>query len=385
MIKVLLCEASGRQVLPMVKAFHKLGCEVTTVQGRKTDLGAISRYVDKKYVVKNVDEDSETATKFYYDLIKKGTYDLVVPLSDFSAGIVAKFKKDIESQTKTKIATNEFNIFMNAFDKLSTMKICMENGIGCPFTLKDVNSIDDVPENISYPLIMKPRSSCGSIGLHIAENRDKLQKYIEHSNDENGGNLIQEFIPQTGRQYNAHFFIDGQGNVKTALLAEKCRWFPTDGGASTLCRTVHRDDIVDMCKKMLNIMGWQGYCDIDLIEDPRDGSIRVIEINARISANIKLCFVSGVNIAEQLLALYLGREVPDYKNYPDDIRLRCIHTDLLWFLKSNKRFNAEPSWFSMKNTYDQIFYITNPVPFIVFSFGSLFKYSKEMNKRKRTL
>ena len=382
--KILLCESSSRQVLPMAKAFAKLGFDVVTVQGKRSDLGAITRYASKKIVVQGVDDDYDTAYSFYKSILEQGEYDLAVPLSDFSAGILAGLKKEIEEKTKTKIATNDEYIFSLASDKLNTMKVCMENGIPCPHTFDEISSYNDIPESVSYPLLIKPRISCGSIGLHIADNRDELKKYIEKSkNEANGEILVQEFIPQTGKQYNGHFFIDENGEAKMALISQKCRWFPLDGGAATMCVTLHHEHIQNMCLRLLNIIGWRGYCDIDMMEDPRDGSIRIIEINARISANVKLCFAAGIDVARLLAELYLGNGVSNCLEYPDNICLRCIHTDLLWFIKSPERFSSKPSWFKIKNTKDQIFSFTDPVPFITFSVSSLFKYKKEMKKRER--
>ena len=195
--------------------------------------------------------------------------------------------------------------------------------------------------------------------------------------------LVQEFIPQSGKQYNAHFLLDTNHEVKTAILAEKCRWFPIDGGASTFCRTIHNNAILKPCEKLLKIIGWVGYCDIDLMEDPRDGSVRIIEINARISANVQLCFDAGVDIAKQLLQLYSGEEVAECLDYKDDVRLRCILTDFLWLLKSPNRFKSDPSWFSLKRTYDQIGAWDDIKPFIYFCLEAPFKYRREMKKRKR--
>ena len=381
---VLLPEASGRQVLPLAKALTKLGCYVITVQEHKADLGNVTRYANEKYVVPKVDSDEKVANRFYLDLLKRKRIDLVIPLSDFSAGIFAKMKESVESSSNTKVATNEYSVFIKAFDKLNTMKICMNNDIPCPVTLDAVYSIDDVPLDVKYPVLLKPRSSCGSIGLHIANDRSTLEKYINQVHAEELGDvLVQEFIPQNGRQYNAHFVMDKNSKVKAAVLAEKCRWFPIDGGASTLCRTVHNKAILTTCEKLLKIIGWIGYCDIDLMEDPRDGSVKIIEINARISANVKICNSAGVNIVEQLLQLYKGKSVNAYLKYKDDIRMRCIHTDLLWFIKSPKRFNSDPSWFSFKRTTDQIWVWDDPFPFLTFSIQALCKYKREMKKRER--
>ena len=383
-LKVLLPESSGRQVLPMAKALKKLGCKVTTVQGKKSDLGYSTRYADNKIVLADVDESLSVAEPFYLDLVEKEQFDVIIPLSDFSAGIFAKAKAGIESKNGSYVATNDYPVFMQAFDKLNTMKICMANNIPCPYTLDAVASIDDVPENVTYPVLLKPRSSCGSIGLHIAQNRESLFEYIEQVHQENLGEvLVQEFIPQTGKQYNAHFVLDKDHNVKTAILTEKCRWFPLDGGASTCCKTIHNEQVLETCSKMLKIMGWVGYCDIDLMEDPRDGVVKVIEINARISANVKLCYAVGIDITKQILELALNKDVTDYKRYKDDVCMRCLHTDLLWFLKSPNRFRTTPNWFSIARTTDQIFDLLDPKPFITFSIQAVLKYKREMKKRAR--
>lgn len=377
---VLLMEASSRQVLPMARAFKKIGYDVTTVCEHKSDLGNVTRFKDRCIVVNNIDLDMHIAEITYNKIVKENKYDIVLPLSDFSAEIAAKYKVDWE-KLGCYVAVNNFDVFMIAYDKLNTMRVCMENNIPCPKTIlaKDIKDIDF--GTINYPVVIKPRSSCGSVGFHIIVDEYNLKKHINDTL--NGPQLIQEFIPQNGRQYNAHFFLDNSHNVKTAVCTEKCRWFPLDGGASTLCRTVKNDYILTICEKLLKKINWVGYCDIDLMEDPRDGSIRIIEINARISANVKICYSVGANIAEQIIALSENRDVNKYLNYTNDQRLRCIHTDLLWFIKSSNRLKSKPSWFSVSRTTDQIFSIDDILPFISFSIISILKYRREMEKRKR--
>lgn len=169
----------------------------------------------------------------------------------------------------------------------------MDDDIPCPYTIPTEKKEDIDFSKIIYLMVIKLRSACGAIGFHIVEN--ELKEHLKKSSHR--PLLIQEFIPQTGRQFNAHFFMDADHNVKTAICTQKCRWFPIDGGASTLCMTVNNEYILSICEKLLKIINWVGYCDIDLMEDPRDGSIRIIEINARISTNVKICFCAGANIA----------------------------------------------------------------------------------------
>lgn len=378
--KVLLMEASSRQVLPMARAFYKKGYEVSVVCGNKFDLGSVTRFKNNCYVIEHVDDDIEIANKFYNELIADKKYNIIVPLSDFSAHIAA-INKTRWTGFGCYVAVNDKEVFNLAYDKLKTMCVCMENGIPCPKTII-FDNVDDIKfEILKYPVVIKPRSSCGSIGFHIVSDKESLKKLLTDSS--HGPLLVQEFVPQNGRQYNAHFVLDNEHNVKTAVCTEKCRWFPLDGGASTLCRTIDNKYILDICEKLLRKIRWIGYCDIDLMEDPRDGSIRVIEINARISANVKICFAVGADVAQQIIELSEQKEVTKFSIGKKEKRLRCIHTDFLWFLKSSKRMKAAPSWFNFANTTDQIFSIDDMMPFIVFSFMSLFKYRREMKKRER--
>lgn len=378
---VLLLEAFSRQVLPIAMGFAKLGWQVITLNSARLDLGNATRYANQKMIVDGAllaTEDGLLST--IEALLDREPVDMIVPLSDFSANVLSRYKERL--QKKTLVAVNDRSVFDTAYDKLQTMALCMEHGIPCPKTLLAPKTIADI-EQLGYPLVVKPRSACGSIGFHVLNDRSALLDFMKTQPDPFTPMLYQQYIPQTGKQFNVHMFLDANRQVKTLITAEKARWFPIDGGASTLCRTIDRPDIAETCKKLLQLMNWVGYCDVDLIQDPRDKIPKVIEINARISANVKLCYTCGVDIARQLSACYQGQDVPAYTTFMMDQRLRCMHTDLLWFIKSPQRFHSTPSWFDFRRTKDQIFSLADPLPFFTFSVQSVTKYRQAMKLRKR--
>jgi predicted ATP-grasp superfamily ATP-dependent carboligase len=97
-----------------------------------------------------------------------------------------------------------------------------------------------------------------------------------------------------------------------------------------MCRTIKDEQMQNCCEKLLKIIGWRSYCDVDLIKDPRDKIPKVLEVNGRASANIKICNLSGINIAEQMLQLAYAQPIAPLMPKKYDIRMRCLHTDLLW-------------------------------------------------------
>ena len=87
-------EASSRQVLPMARAFYAKGYDITTVCEHKSDLGNVTRFKHRCYVVKNIDSDYKTAERVYDEIVTQNEFDIIVPLSDFSAEIATNHKND---------------------------------------------------------------------------------------------------------------------------------------------------------------------------------------------------------------------------------------------------------------------------------------------------
>lgn len=380
-IRVLLVDGGDRQTLPLAKVYKKMKLHVTTLNSSKLDNGYSSRYPDRKIVVPHIKEDKKAHIIEIKKLLETGKYDVAVTTSDDTAEGLSLMKDDLKG--KVKIAVVDPELFYMAYDKNNTMRICMEHNIPCPKTYFDKKSIDElIKEKPIYPLVVKPCKSFGAIGFHKIENEEEL---VEVCGNIKGGlhnYVIQEYIPQTDIQYECAMFLDQNNMVKTACVFSKNRWFPVNGGSSTCNVTVDRPDIVESCTKLLQLIGWRGAADIDLIQDPRDGTAKIMEINPRISGSVKVVLKSGVNIAKQIIQLALDKEVSLYSDYRKDVRMRCTHTDLLWFINSSNRFCTTPSWFSWKHTCDQIFDLTDPLPYITFSIEAILKYKKEMKKRK---
>lgn len=380
-IRVLVLEGYARQSLPLITAFKKLGCEVAALCSSKLDVAYVSRYTDHKILGMCDRNKIEETTEQVRELLKTGDYDVVVPTVDFSASLLSKNKAEFSQYAK--VASNDWNVYQIAGDKESTMRVCMENLIPCPVTVLKAQTLEDVIRtNLKYPIVMKPRVGYGAIGFKKIDSIEELRTVFAEKKEPVGNYVFQEYIPQTDLQYECAMFIDDNNEVKTSLVFSKNRWFPVSGGSSTLNITVDRPDIVESCSKLLKTIHWRGAADIDLIQDPRDGKAKIMEINPRVSGSVKIAFVSGVDQARQMLELAYGEPVTQYKDYKIGQRLRCSQTDVLWFIKSPNRFKSKPSWFSIKNTADHTFSWDDPLPWLAFSFQGFARLGKEMEKRR---
>lgn len=381
--KILIIDGYARQTLPMAKAFKKLGCYVTILCFSKLDIGYATKYANKKILFGVKKEDYDSQFNVVKEILQNDKYDLVVPMTDYSATYLSKNKQELTKYAY--IAVNDFDVFKLAIDKSETMKICAEKGLLAPKTLFSKNPLEDIENSsLQYPLVVKPKTACGSIGFNIVKDYEHLKKVVLSYPQENGEYFIQEYIPQgENSQFGAEVYRDKNGKFSSLLINEKPRWYPIDGGSPTINITVHNDELVNLSKSLLEEMNWHGYANIDFVIDERDGKPKILEVNGRISAAVKINYVAGYNIAKLLLEDAFEEETTIYGDYKDGLSVSCCLTEFLWFLKSKKRFKSKPNILFKRRNKDVIFSFSDPKPFFVFCIQSLKNYKTAMNKRKR--
>lgn len=382
-ISVFIFGASGRQALPVCKGFYQLKCKLTIYCKSKLDTGYLTRY--KTDCILYEPRTSDGLDFFEYGLkrIKAGQYDLVVPLGDAVATFLSQHKAEIPE--KTKVAVNDWETFQYAIDKARTMKVCGELGVPAPKTVFGDDLVEQIAQtDFTYPVVVKPRTGLGSIGFNIIGSKEKLLEYLQEYDGANGPLLVQEYVKQGKQpQYRADLFRTKSGAFKAAIAGKVTRWYPLDGGSGVFVVSIHDDEIIENCKRLLDAIGWIGYANIDMVYDEEAGKAKILEINGRTGASIKIDYLSGVNVSQLILENELGYPVTDMTEYQDGKMITCLLPDLLWFLKSPDRFKTKPSWFRRWGVKDVIFSWSDPKPSIGFLIESIKGYRSAMKMRQR--
>lgn len=380
-ISVFIFGADGRQTLPVCKGFYTIGCTVVCYCESKIDTGKLTRYRSKAIIYNEIKKQNEDFCSCGSRLIKENHFDLVVPLGDEIAKYLSRNKPELSRYSR--IAVNDWDIFQYAIDKLKTMHICQELGIPSPKTIESENPIDEI-NSINFPVVVKPRTGIGSIGFQIIKDKEQLISYWNNYDNANGALLIQEYVEQGNNpQLRADFYRDRDGVFRLAMVGKVTRWFPIDGGSGIFVYTIHDDTIIENCKKLLDAIQWKGYANIDLVMDEKTKEAKILEINGRTGASIKIDYIAGANVSRLILEDELGFPVTDMLQYEDNHKMSCFLPDVLWLIKSKNRFTTEPSWFDRKGVYDAIFSWDDPLPSLGFILHSIQSFTTGMKKRKR--
>lgn len=375
--RVLILEGYCKQSLPFIRGFKKLGCIVTVLCGSKLDCAYASRLPDYKIIGTCDPKLPKESEQYIVNLIKTGNFDLVYPVFDFSARVLAHNKNDLSKYAI--IYANDKDIFDAANDKNEVMRMCMKKGIPCPITIFDAKSIIDVEKsNIHFPVIIKPRSMYGARGFHMFSSLDEMSKYVSNKGIDLSGYVVQEYIPDGSRLIGANIFVDRFGDIKSSYLYASEHVYPEIGGTSTLNAIIIRNEIREYCDRLVRLMNLRGVVGVDLMIDKRDNIGKVIEINVRPVHGISVGFFFGVDNAQQVMEDAFGLPVTPMEINRTDTAVRILQTDILWFLSSPDRFRRSPKRLGYKHVKEQMFFWDDPLPWFAFLLDGMKNYRRKM-------
>lgn len=358
----------------MMKALRAGGHEITVACESRLSMGALSWRPHHRIVLPSAEHAPDAFITALLEELEKRAYDLVVPLFDLCADLVSRNKVALEAHAKVAIV--DFEVFQRARDKARTMDLCQRSGVPCPETwFPEEETAASIAARNRFPVMVKPRVAHGAAGIVRVDRAEDLEPCLAKATARFGPCLVQEFIPQTDMQYKAEFFRDDRGEIHAGVVFNKLRYFPLTGGTSAINQTVDRPDILESGRRLLEAMEWVGYADLDLIQDPRDGLAKVMEVNPRVTGSVKIAFEAGVDFADLMTRFYGGEELRSYPDYEMGVTMRYVPLDLLWFLYSPDRFRAKPSWFRFfgRGLCYQVLSATDPGPFLSLGLGGIRK------------
>ena len=380
MERVLILDCGAPQILAMAECLRKSGYQVDALCCSKGNYGYHSKLIENKFVCP-VEHDKNYA--FYVlDFLKHHHYDLIIPTSDLNAEFCSFYKGEIEKYTKVLIPEKE--IFKKAYDKNNLMTLCKEKSYPHPVTidLKNWDCVNaDKLVDFPYPGLLKPNLTSGGRGMTLVNNLEELKNVYPSINLQYGDCHLQQFIMPGGRQIKVEIMTDSYGKLAYSSVIWKQRFYPINGGSSCCNITIEEPEIVEICGKILQDIGWIGFADFDIIEDPKTKQLLIMDINPRTPACVRSAYKSGMDFATMIADATLGIPLRNYVYKPGK-RLRHLGFEILWFIKSPDRFKADPSWFKFfgKDTYYQDWIKGD---FWAFFWGSWNNLKKQLNPEFR--
>ena len=380
-VRVLVTDGGARQTLTILHNLKELGCYVGVLCTHKLDVCYVSKLPDQKILDKRASASNKDYISFLVEVIQKGAFDVLLPVAEMNTNVITYNEDYLKKYVKLACAPRK--AYINAFDKQRTLELAMQNNILVPYTRKIGQTVEDYIDTADFPIIIKPRNGVGSIGFHKFERKNDFWPYVIEKKLNLDDYVLQEFVPHKKR-YGVVLFVDQNKNVCMAYTNEILRWYPIDAGSASLICSIDYPELIGDSAKLLKAMNWQGVAALSFMEDINTNEAKLLEINGRIPASIRLSCQCGFNVGKLLIEMAYEEKV---ERYPYNTKFgqltRHFHAEVPWFIHSPDRFKCEPSWFSWKNTKDVVFWKDDLKPWIAYTVQKLVDYRKFLEKRRR--
>ena len=362
---VLVTDVHRKAGAIVIQTLAKGGFYVIASSSNNINPGFFSRFCSDRVIHPSSEDNKKLFQEWLVGFVRKRKIDMVILISSSSFAV-----NEIQDEIKkyTKYLGPDHNTYIRGHAKIPTMKAAMEAGIPIPktwFPQEERNGIDDVIKVIDeWPVLVKPSVSYAAKGIMWCYNAEELKANFQEIKNEYKDCFVQEFIPPGKFQYKCDWLIDENQNKIAGFVFGKARWYPPDGGSSTMNFVADRPDILEYTYKLLKHMNWIGFCDMDWIDDPRDDKAKLMEINARFPDTVEMGISAGIEFPILMYRIAQGEKIEPVLDYEKDRYLRFLPADFLWFLSvdNKRRFNTWPNWFKFfdKNTRYQLLSIRDP-------------------------
>ena len=342
--KVLVTNAEAKSALAVVWALAKRGVEVHVGAETRIAVAWWSRFVTHRHLLPSSLKHPQAFVDELANLQRKWKFDVILPVAEDD--IAALLACDSESIAALPMALPLRQAFETAKDKSRMMKVALKAGVPTPATyFPDEETLESIRDRAKYPLLIKPNISNGARGITRIDSKEKLCGVYKEIVAKWGPSHLQELIPEGGGQFKADIIVDRKGETLGLFVCKKLRFYPVEGGSSTLITSLRHAGIERAVPKLTTALGWYGFADFDFIVDPRDGIAKLMECNPRFPESLVINVFAGMDFPWLLCQLALTGTADPIKNYTVGIFARFVVGDIMWFLFSKERWSAEPGFF----------------------------------------
>jgi len=333
------------------------------------------------------------------DALEKISGAVIFPCSDYTIEMVARYRMQLADHYILPEINDSLMLAM--LDKAETYKIADKIGIPAPKTwcVNSEKEIEAIMDSLPYPCALKPRFSHEFRGrnflkkLFIVNNQDELLSEFKsiyqlgQTHNFRSDLIITEVIPGIGEnQFQSYFgYLDENGNPLMQFTKRKPRQYPIFSGNGTY-QTIGdwNPQIAEFGLKFMQGANYFGLGCVEFKLDPRDGILKLMECNPRLTNSTELIIRSGFDIALFVYNRLVGRELPPYDKYNKNASLIRPIRDFLSFREAHKIGKITwKSWLKSiaKRHHFEVFSIKDPLPWLMMGFYYIKRFLRFKSKK----
>ena len=304
------------QGLGIVRSLGRRGVEVVVIDDEHS-ISRHSRYAAGSYRFPDLRTADQTVAALLAVAERRDVKGWVVyPTREETVAALSRHRERLLEHFR--IPTPEWPVTQWAWDKRNTYERAAKLGIPAPRTWQvsseeELDRVDGEPPYVIKPAIKEHFFYATKCKAWRADSRTELVERFRAAAELVGTEevVVQELIPGDGDTQLAYCAMFKNGVPLASMLVKRLRQHPVDfGRASTFVRTVELPEVEDMSIRFLRSIGYYGLVELEYKYDRRDGSTKLLDVNARTWGYHSLGQRAGVDFPYLLYADQLGLPVP---------------------------------------------------------------------------
>lgn len=228
---------------------------------------------------------------YLLDLAEDNALDgwTIFPAGEEPAALLARNRDALAKRYRLSILA-PWKTLQRAYDKRLTYQLATELAVDHPRTRYPRDRRDVAAFDGSFPAILKPaiRPTMDRFtidkGWPAADLPSLLSRYDEAcAVSDPSAIMIQEIIPGGGETQLSYAALCRAGEPVASVSARRARQWPMDfGRASTFVETIDAPDVEALARLIIHALRFDGIVEIEFKRDPRDGALKLLDINPRV-------------------------------------------------------------------------------------------------------
>lgn len=215
-------------------------------------------------------------------------------------------------------------------DKLDTLTLARQAGVPTP-NFWPVNTVEDVlaiRDELRFPVMVKPLNSLTfmtEFGRKLFIVREDFEEVVEKVRlcQERGHKvMVVEMIPGPDSLLSSYYtYRTTNGTLLYNYTKSIIRRWPVNRGGACFHQSEWLPETAEIGRRMFEGIGWQGTGNVEFKRDTRDGQLKIIEVNGRLTAGHPLVIRGGAPIDLIIYCHLTGQALPRFDNYSQTLRL----------------------------------------------------------------
>jgi D-aspartate ligase len=320
--------------LAVVRSLGRRGIPVWVLSGGDDVLATKSRYATNTVPLagRSDQEQVDFLVRLNHEHGLEGW--ALFPTADESAAMIGRAHAEL--QEDYVLTSPPWDVLRWAYDKRLTYRLAESLKIAYPRTWQASSAAEARSLDLDFPVVVKPAikeqvNALTTAKAWRADDPAELGQRFAAAAQLMDPSLVvvQELIPGNGDGQFSYAALCDAGRPLARVVARRTRQYPADfGRASTFVETIPElPEVVEPSERLLAEVGFSGLVEVEFKRDPRDGSLKLLDINPRVWGWHSLCQRAGVDFPFLAWQLARRQTVPDTR-YATDVRWIRLSTDL---------------------------------------------------------